>query len=148
MAQSEPASVTMLRRLPPRSIAAVTPRVVTMAGEYDVTTISSLSARFSAAIALDGADLVVDLSRVSFLDGATTSVIVRAAGFLGEHGRSLLVRDPSPCARRLLGICELDRLIEIEVAGPASAASLALVPSSAAPLELTAERTLLASAEG
>jgi anti-anti-sigma regulatory factor len=60
---------------------------------------------------------VVDLSAVSFMDAATISVIIRAIGVLRGHARSLCLRDPSSCARLILGICALESLIEPDVDG-------------------------------
>jgi anti-anti-sigma factor len=82
-----------------------------MVGEYDRGTVPALSAMFSSAIAGDDADLVVDLSEVSFMDASTISVIIRARTFLSVHGRLLRLRDPSKCARRLLTVCDLDPLV-------------------------------------
>jgi anti-anti-sigma factor len=117
MAQFESSSVPTLRAGPPWPGDRGAARVMTMAGEYDLATVAALSRRFSAAIARDDTDLVVDLSAVSFLDAATISVIIRATGFLRDHARSLRLRDPSPCAWRILEICELETLIEPDVSG-------------------------------
>ena len=114
MSRSGTSPVSSLRRGPDRRGAHPASPIVTMVGEYDVATAGALSGRFSAAIALAETDLVVDLSEVSFMDAATVSVIVRATVFLRDHGRVLRLRDPSPCARRILGICDLDSLIEPE----------------------------------
>ena len=114
MARSETPPLSTLRRAPPQRGALGSP-IVTMAGEYDVAIAAPLSETFSVAIARDDGDLVVDLIDVSFMDAATVSVLVRAAVFLREHGRVLRLRDPSPCNRRILSICELDSLIEPEV---------------------------------
>ena len=63
-------------------------------------------------IALDDAEVVVDLSGVKFMGAATVTVIVRARDFLRAHSRGLTVRSPSRCAKRLLDVCELAGLIE------------------------------------
>ena len=114
MARSETPPLFTLRRAPPQRGALGSP-IVTMAGEYDVAIVAPLSETFSAAIARDDCDLVVDLIDVLFMDAATVSVPVRAAVLLREHGRVLRLRDPSPCVRRILGLCALDSLIEPEV---------------------------------
>jgi hypothetical protein len=64
------------------------------------------------AITLGGADLVVDLSRVEFMDAATIGVIVWARELLRARSRSLVVRSPSTCARRVLELCELSDLVD------------------------------------
>lgn len=96
----------------PRSIERRNVRVVEMRGEYDLCTVASLCEMLSAAIAVDDADLVVDASEVTFLNASTISVLIRARIFLRDHSRSLLVRSPSPCVRRIFDICDLDELLE------------------------------------
>jgi anti-anti-sigma factor len=119
MAQFESSLVSTLRRAPPPIGGRDGPGVVRLQGEYDVGTVAALSAILSRAIALDDADLVLDVSGVSFLDAATVGVIVRARLFLRNRSRGLLLRCPSRCVRRILDICDLTSLIEVgpEVGG-------------------------------
>ena len=70
-----------------------------------MSTAPALAALLAAAIARDGTDVVIDLSGVDFIDAATVGVIIRAREFLQERSRSLTLRSPSPCARRILGLC-------------------------------------------
>ena len=56
--------------------------VVWLRGEHDVSTVAALSETLARAIALDDADLVVDLSDVQFMGAATVGVIVRARELL------------------------------------------------------------------
>ena len=79
--------------------------VVWLRGEHDVSTVAALSETMARAIALDDADLVVDLSGVQFMGAATVGVIVRAREFLRLRSRSLALRSPSRCARRILDLC-------------------------------------------
>ena len=64
------------------------------------------------AIAFDEADVVVDLSEVTFMGAATVGVILRAEAFLRERSRSLMLRSPSTCSRRILGLCGWGDLID------------------------------------
>jgi anti-anti-sigma factor len=66
----------------------------------------------SGAIAFGGADLILDLSAVQFLDASTVRVIVAASEFLRTRSRSLVLRSPSTCAQRVLGLCDLSGLVE------------------------------------
>jgi anti-sigma B factor antagonist len=86
-------------------------RVVWVRGEHDACTADVLSQHLQQAIALGDADLVVDMSGVSFLDASTIGVVLRARGRLRQRSRSLAVRSPSTCARRLLELCDLADLI-------------------------------------
>ena len=103
--------------------------VVWLRGEQDLSTIPALSETIARAIAHDDADLKLDLSEVLFIDAATAGVIVRTREFLRLRGRSLSLRSPSRCARRILELCDLTDLIEpgpIETTGmAANAAALA-----------------------
>jgi anti-anti-sigma factor len=90
--------------------------VVVLRGEHDRATMSALSDTITRAIALDGTDLVVDLSGVEFIDGGTVGALVEARNFLWKQSRSLHLMFPSPCARRILDLCGVDYL-----PGPGSA---------------------------
>jgi len=106
MAPIESVSVTASRRgllAFARRDAART--VVRLRGEHDASTVAALSETMARAIALDDADLVVDLSEVQFMGAATVGVIVRAGELLGLRSRSLALRSPSRCARRILDLC-------------------------------------------
>ena len=93
------------RRLGAYEESAADRDLVRLRGEYDMSTAPSLAALLAAAIARDGSDVVIDLSGVDFIDAATVGVIIRAREFLQERSRSLTLRSPSPCARRILGLC-------------------------------------------
>src|SRR4029453_9007420 len=78
--------------------------VVWLRGEHDISTVGALSETLARAIARD-ADVVVDLSEVDFMGAATVGIIIRAGELLGLRSRSLAVRSPSRCARRILDLC-------------------------------------------
>jgi anti-anti-sigma factor len=86
--------------------------VVSLYGEHDIGTLAELSSAMAGAIALDDADVVVDLSGVQFMGAATATVIERARCFLHARSRELTVRSPSRCAQRLLEACGLTGLME------------------------------------
>jgi anti-anti-sigma factor len=101
--------------------------VVWLRGEHDVSTVVALSEILARAIALDDADVVVDLSEVQFMGAATVGVIIRAREFLRLRSRFLVLRSPSECARRMLEVCGHSDLLEPRIAdatpltGPAGA---------------------------
>lgn len=86
--------------------------VVWVSGEHDVATRVHLSTTLDRAARLDDADIVVDLSGVTFMDASTVGVLVMAQERLRRPARSLSLRSPSPRARRLLDVCGLGRLID------------------------------------
>jgi anti-anti-sigma factor len=101
--------------------------VVWLRGEHDVSTVAALSEILARAIALDDADVVVDLSEVQFMGTATVGVIIRAREFLRVRSRFLVLRSPSECARRILDLCGQSDLLDPRIAdatpltGPAGA---------------------------
>jgi anti-anti-sigma factor len=80
---------------------------VWLRGEHDITTVRSLARDFARAIAANDDDVVLDLSAVRFMDAATVGMIVGAENFLRPRSRSVLLRDPSASARRVLDLCGL-----------------------------------------
>jgi anti-anti-sigma factor len=86
--------------------------VVCLRGEHDLSTVAELSATMARAITLSDADLVVDLSRVEFMSASTVNIVVWARELLRARDRSLAVRAPSRCARRVLELCDLSDLID------------------------------------
>ena len=86
--------------------------VVTLRGEHDSSTVATLSETIARAIALDDADLVVDLSGVEFMSAATVGVILRAREFLGRFSRSLTLLSPSRSARHVINLFGLADLLD------------------------------------
>lgn len=107
-----PTAVQRVRRdivwPPPR----VVPASVTVIGEQDISNEVMLAADLARGIAADDDDVVVDLQGVTFMGASTIGVLVTAQKFLADRGRHLIVRSPSPCARHLLAICDLNALID------------------------------------
>jgi anti-anti-sigma factor len=91
--------------------------VVWLHGEHDISTEAELSAAMTLAMALDDADLVIDLSNVQFMGAATVGVIARSRAFLQDRQRSVTLRSPSTCARRVLHLCGLADLVDPGTAG-------------------------------
>jgi anti-sigma B factor antagonist len=81
--------------------------VVWVRGEHDISTRDRLSVRLATAAGRDAADIVVDLSGVTFMDASTIGALVAARNDLRVHSRSLTFRHPSRIALRLLELCGL-----------------------------------------
>jgi anti-anti-sigma factor len=112
MALTESPSVIIPRRSPAATAGPNADRTVRLRREYDISTVAALSETLARAIALDESDLLVDLSGVQFMDAATIGVIMRARSGLRLRSRSLTLRSPSPCARRILDLCGLTYLLD------------------------------------
>ena len=80
--------------------------LVMLEGEQDIASSFALADSLAIAIALDDLDLVVDLSNVRFMGADTIGILIRARTFLQEQSRMLTLRAPSPCAQRVLDLCE------------------------------------------
>jgi anti-anti-sigma factor len=87
--------------------------VVWLRGEHDISTLPALREIMLRAIGHDDADLTLDLSEVTFIDAATVGTIVRTREFLRFWSRSLALRSPSRCARRVLELCDLTDLTDL-----------------------------------
>jgi anti-anti-sigma factor len=117
--------------------------IVWLRGEHDMFTVAALGEILAAAIALDDADVVLDLSAVEFIDAGTIGAIVRAQEALRLRSRSLAVRAPSGCAHRILDLCGFAGLIDAPPAAatPTAGRSDALATWVAVPTTSPADRT-------
>jgi len=101
------ASVTDIR---PDPVGVLVPTVVggvlAVVGEHDISTVDALTRDLSLLTERGGRCPVVDLSRVTFMDASIVSLLIRTNRDLLSESRVLVVRAPSPSARRLLELCE------------------------------------------
>ena len=81
--------------------------VVWLDGEEDIATVAVLANTLAKAVSADHADLIVDLSGLTFLSTATIDELVRVRNILLSQNRTLTLRSPSRCARRVLDLCGL-----------------------------------------
>ncbi|MFC9583447.1 STAS domain-containing protein [Streptomyces yangpuensis] len=90
-------------------------RVVHVGGEMDIDRAPMLRDALYAAITEPGgpAEIVVDLSGLSFCDSSGLGVLVHARQTAAEHGRHISLRDPQPQFRRLLEMSGADSLFPI-----------------------------------
>lgn len=93
--------------------------VVWVRGEHDLATKVSLVVAIARAAQRDDADLLIDLSEVSFMDASTIGALVGSRTRLCGRSQSLQLRAPSPPARRVLELCGLAHLIHSDAAGMA-----------------------------
>jgi anti-sigma B factor antagonist len=86
-------------------------RVVLAAGEVDAFAAPDL---VSAFVEIQGAThVLVDLTRVSFMDSTALGAIVRNVRALSEDGAEVKVVLPSGTARRIFEITTLDRALPV-----------------------------------
>jgi anti-anti-sigma factor len=85
--------------------------VVWLDGEQDIATVAILANTLAKVTSADDADLIVDLSGVTFMSTATIDQLVRARNLLLGLSRNLTLRSPSKCVRRTLDLCGVAGLI-------------------------------------
>ena len=90
-------------------------RVVLM-GELDVSTARFLAEQLLDATAASTGDMVMDLGLLDFIGSTGLSVLVSQHKALQAQGRTLILLDPTPSARRLFEITALDQVLTIEPA--------------------------------
>jgi len=86
--------------------------VVWLKGEQDIATVAALADTLANVTSADDANVIVDLSGVTFMSTATIDELVRARSLLLGLSRNLTLRSPSKCARLLLDRCGLADLVE------------------------------------
>ncbi len=126
MRPQESPSLSVSRRGPKCLGSEPRRTVVWVRGEQDIANRTELCDVIGQAARLDNADIVVDLSGVTFMDASTIDTLVAARNGLEELFRSLFVRAPSPRARRLLDVCGLAELIDEQPTPPPQASTTAL----------------------
>ena len=79
--------------------------IVWLNGEHDLATKLALAAVIERASELDHADVIVDLSEVTFMDAAVIGTLVAARNRLAIRGLAIHVRAPSRAALLVLRLC-------------------------------------------
>lgn len=93
--------------------------VIRMAGTLDVSSSGCLRIALDGLLDLPPTRVVLDLSRVSFLDSHAIGVIVGACKALRRRGGNLVLRDPQGPVALVLRTVGLQRAIEIELSAAA-----------------------------
>ena len=84
--------------------------VISVSGEIDIATCAQLRDAIEPHLG-PSQTIVLDLSGVQFMDSSSLSVLVQARGALTADGGSLMLRNPSTAARRVLSITQLEDLL-------------------------------------
>lgn len=109
---------SLLRKLPPQALTSSTVAdgdtvVVQLWGEHDGSTVPVLARILASAVGLDDTNLVVDLSKVQFINSATVRVFMASSESMAAQSRTFVLRSPSRSAQRVLELCDASRLIEV-----------------------------------
>ncbi len=87
-------------------------RRIRLTGEQDASTCKALSTLLGEAMDHADIDILLDLTEVTFLDGATARVLIDVRDRLQSHGKHLGLLSPSPSTRRILVLCGLTDIID------------------------------------
>jgi anti-anti-sigma factor len=87
--------------------------VIHVRGEIDLSTCERLRDAIEPHLGPEQA-LVLDLSEVHFMDTSCLKVLLIARGRLTADGGSLVLRNPSVAARRLLTAAQAEDLLQID----------------------------------
>ena len=86
--------------------------LVCLAGEHDLSSVEEMVRAITPVVDAGQSDVVIDLSRVEFMDSTTLDQILAAHARLGAEGRTARIRNPSRPARHPMELCELTHLVE------------------------------------
>ncbi len=95
--------------------------VVEVQGEVDLLTAPTLGAVLGALVDQRHLDVVLDLSRLQFMDASGVQTVADTAERLQAAGGTLSVRSAPALTLRLLAITAVDQVVHIEQADPAGA---------------------------
>ncbi|MCZ4491182.1 MAG: anti-sigma factor antagonist [Conexibacter sp.] len=104
------------------------PAVTILTGELDLHASRSLGERLSAHVGagVDGGDLILDLTTVSFIDSSALGALVHAEQRLGRQGRGMAVVAPrGSAAAELIALTHVDGQLRVHPTHEEAHAALA-----------------------
>ncbi len=96
------------------AVPTATAPAVPVGRRLDGSSAAAVRADLDAAIARDAGDIVVDLSRVEWVDATGLAVLVAAHRRLRGQQRLLVLRGCTPRVRRALAMTRLNRILALE----------------------------------
>jgi anti-sigma B factor antagonist len=87
--------------------------VVEVRGEVDLSSAHAVEQCLSTVLAREALAIVLDLSRMEFVDVAGLRVLLRAERRAASRGRPFVLAGPRPAVARLLVVTDLDRRFTI-----------------------------------
>jgi anti-anti-sigma factor len=89
------------------------PGCLRLIGELDMSNTEHLDRALARALSLGG-EVILDMSRLDFIDSSGLHVIIRHAVAMDE-GSVIVLRDPSVTVRKILEVTGADRLPQLRV---------------------------------
>jgi anti-sigma B factor antagonist len=87
--------------------------VVRMTGRLDFASVTEARDQFARAIAAGNHKLIVDLSKVEFVDSAGLGSLIGGMRAARQAGGDLRIANPSEQSRMLLSLTSLDQVLKI-----------------------------------
>jgi anti-sigma B factor antagonist len=110
-------------------VTAVTePPAFAVDGDVDLATAPALEEALEAAVRDSVGALVVDLTRVSFIDSTGLQVLLRIRGLLGREDRALALVCPHGPVRRVFELAGVSDVFALYPTRDAAAAALVPAP--------------------
>jgi anti-sigma B factor antagonist len=100
--------------------------LVAVAGELDIAMAPALRSALSSREVVQSAAVVVDLSRVTFMDSTAISVFLTLERDLGAHGGRLAIAVPEGAVRLLFDVTGLDEHLPLYSSREAAEAAVVL----------------------
>lgn len=82
-------------------------QVVSLCGELDLANASTAEAALDASLESDGAQVIVDMRELEFIDSTGIALLVAALGHNGSEARVRFVPSASPAVTRVLELTGL-----------------------------------------
>ena len=88
------------------------PLMLTLEGELDIAGASTLRSLLRRAV--PGADVLVDMTAVTFIDGSITGILVEADAALAGEGGRLRLHGLGPDVTRVLRLAAAEQLLPVD----------------------------------
>ena len=95
---------------------------VELSGELDISSASSVESRLMELEKCTPARLILDLTRVNFIDSTGLSMIINADGRARKDGRSLMIVSGEGVPRRILRTVGLEDRLDVRTELPEAGA--------------------------
>jgi len=88
--------------------------LVSMSGEFTFTDHGQFKSMVTRLFETTGAPVVIDLSKLEFIDSAGLGMLLLARDEAKKTNRALILRGPSGQVKRMFGVTKFDTLFDVE----------------------------------
>jgi len=90
------------------------PRLMLMEGDMDAVSIRQIQSLFEDAMSIDNRDIILDMSKVRFIDSSGVGAVVSFFRRLAEVDRSLIIQGVQGQPQDLFTYLQIDKAIPIQ----------------------------------